>query len=363
MSSKLFSPARLGSIELSNHIVMAPMTRSRAINNIPTAVVAQYYGQRAGAGLIITEGTSPSANGLGYSRIPGIFSQEQIAGWKLTTEAVHAKGGKIFIQLMHTGRVGHPANLSPEAEVIAPSAVTFEGQMWTDAEGMKDYPTPREMTKADIESTIQEYVQASKNAIEAGFDGVELHGANGYLIDQFINTQSNVRTDEYGGSIEGRAKFLLEIAEAASEAIGKDKVGVRLSPYGLFNGTEIFETIDSDYQYIAQKLNDLGIVYVHLVDHSSQGAPVVSPVVVNNIRAAFKGTLILSGGYDVARAETDLASGQADLIGIGRHFISNPDLVERLETGAELAAIKYDLLYTAGEEGYVDYPVLAEVEN
>ncbi|MFC0181581.1 hypothetical protein ACFFJX_02975 [Pseudarcicella hirudinis] len=164
---------------------------------------------------------------------PGFFSQEQIAGWKLTTEAVHAKGGKIFIQLMHTGRVGHPANLSPEAEVIAPSAVTFEGQMWTDAEGMKDYPTPREMTKADIESTIQEYVQASKNAIEAGFDGVELHGANGYLIDQFINTQSNVRTDEYGGSIEGRAKFLLEIAEAASEAIGKDKVGVRLSPYGL----------------------------------------------------------------------------------------------------------------------------------
>ncbi|MEA5260498.1 alkene reductase [Arcicella aquatica] len=358
MSYQLFSSAKLGNIELANHIVMAPMTRSRAIGNIPTASVVTYYAQRASAGLIITEGTSPSPNGLGYARIPGIFSAEQIAGWKAVTSAVHEKGGKIFIQLMHCGRIAHPANMPEGATIVAPSAVAAAGQMWTDTEGMQAQPTPLALTIDGIKLTILEYVQAAKNAIEAGFDGVEIHGANGYLIDQFINTKSNLRTDEYGGDIAGRAKFLLEIAAQTVEAIGKEKVGVRLSPYGAFNDVGFFDTIDTDYQYIAEKLNEIGVVYTHLVDHSSMGAPAVSKTVVDNIRAAFKGTLILSGGYDVARAEADLESGIADLIAIGRPFIANPDLVERLKQGAELATANPDLFYSAGDEGFIDYPAL-----
>lgn len=358
MSYQLFSSAKLGNIELANHIVMAPMTRSRAIGNIPTASVVIYYAQRASAGLIITEGTSPSPNGLGYARIPGIFSAEQIAGWKEVTSAVHEKGGKIFIQLMHCGRIAHPANMPEGATIVAPSAVAAAGQMWTDTEGMQAQPTPLALTIDGIKLTILEYVQAAKNAIEAGFDGVELHGANGYLIDQFINTKSNLRTDEYGGDIAGRAKFLLEIAAQTVEAIGKEKVGVRLSPYGAFNDVAIFDTIDTDYQYIAEKLNEIGVIYTHLVDHSSMGAPAVSKTVVDNIRKAFKGTLILSGGYDVVRAEADLESGIADLIAIGRPFIANPDLVERLKQGAELATPNPDLFYTAGDEGFIDYPAL-----
>lgn len=358
MSSKLFSSAKLGNIELANHIVVAPMTRSRAIGNIPTASIATYYAQRASAGLIITEGTSPSPNGLGYARIPGIFSAEQIAGWKNVTDAVHAKGGKIFIQLMHCGRVSHPANMPAGASIVAPSAIAAAGQMWTDTEGMQAQPTPLALTIEGIKLTIAEYVQAAKNAIEAGFDGVEIHGANGYLIDQFINTKSNIRTDEYGGDITGRAKFLLEIASQTVEAIGKEKVGVRLSPYGAFNDVEIWDTIDADYQYIAEKLNEIGIVYTHLVNHESMGAPAVSQTVIDNIRNAFKGTLILSGGYDVARAEADLASGAADLIAFGRSFISNPDLVERLKQGAELAVPNGDTFYTPGDEGFIDYPTL-----
>jgi len=358
MSYQLFSSAKLGNIELANHIVMAPMTRSRAIGNIPTASVVTYYAQRASTGLIITEGTSPSPNGLGYARIPGIFSPEQIAGWKAVTSAVHEKGGKIFIQLMHCGRIAHPANLPEGATIVAPSAVAAAGQMWTDTEGMQPQPTPSALTIDGIKLTIAEFVQAAKNAVEAGFDGVELHGANGYLIDQFINTKSNVRTDEYGGYIAGRAKFLLEIAAQTVEAIGKEKVGVRLSPYGAFNDVAIFDTIDTDYQYIAEKLNEIGVVYTHLVDHSSMGAPAVPKTVVDNIRKAFKGTLILSGGYDVTRAEADLESGIADLIAIGRPFIANPDLVERLKQGAELATPNPDLFYSGGDEGFIDYPAL-----
>lgn len=358
MSSKLFSSAKLGNIELANHIVVAPMTRSRAIGNIPTPSIATYYAQRASAGLIITEGTSPSPNGLGYARIPGIFSPEQIAGWKNVTDAVHAKGGKIFIQLMHCGRVSHPANMPAGASIVAPSAIAAAGQMWTDTEGMQAQPTPLALTIEGIKLTIAEYVQAAKNAIEAGFDGVEIHGANGYLINQFINTKSNIRTDEYGGDITGRAKFLLEIASQTVEAIGKEKVGVRLSPYGVFNDVGFFDTIDTDYQYIAEKLNEIGVVYTHLVNHESMGAPAVPQTVIDNVRKAFKGTLILSGGYDVARAEADLASGAADLIAFGRSFISNPDLVERLKQGAELAVPNGDTFYTPGDEGFIDYPTL-----
>ncbi|WP_128543155.1 alkene reductase [Larkinella soli] len=360
MSNLLFSPARLGNLTLTNHIAMAPMTRSRAFNNIPNELIATYYAQRATAGLLITEGTSPSPNGLGYSRIPGLFSPEQIAGWKLVTKAVHDRGGHIFVQLMHTGRVAHPLNLPVGAEVVGPSAVAAEGMMWTDQEGPKPNATPRELTTEEVKAVIQEFVQASKNAVEAGFDGVELHGANGYLIEQFIHPASNRRTDEYGGSIENRARFALEVAEQVVRAIGKERVGIRLSPYGVANDLPHYPEIEETYTYLAEKLNDLGIVYIHLVDHSAMGAPAVAPSTVKAVRERFKNTLILSGNYNAERGEADLQSGLADLIAIGRPFISNPDLVERLATGTELAQPDPSTFYVGGEKGYIDYPALVE---
>ncbi len=360
MAQKLFSEAALGTLTLQNHLVMAPLTRSRAIGNIPNDLMATYYGQRAGAGLIITEGTSPSPNGLGYARIPGAYSPEQTEGWKLITRAVHEKGGKIFIQFMHTGRVTHPLNMPAGAEIVAPSVIAAAGEMYTDQEGLQPHPVPKAMTAADVQQAIQEFVHAAKQAIEAGFDGVELHGANGYLLEQFIRPTSNQRTDGYGGSIENRARFALEIAQAVAEAIGKDKTGIRLSPYGVFNDMPLYDAMESDYAYIAQKLNELGILYIHLVDHSTMGTPPVQSSVVRKIREEFKGTLILSGGYDAEKAERDLQSGLADLIAFGRPFLANPDLVERFKTNAELNEPDQNTFYTPGEEGYTDYPVLAE---
>jgi N-ethylmaleimide reductase len=223
----LLNPYKLGNIELKNRIVMAPMTRSRAMSNIPNELMAEFYGQRAAAGLIITEGTSPSPNGLGYARIPGIFSGVQIEGWKKITNVVHAKGGKIFVQLMHTGRISHSANMLESAKIIAPSPVKPAGQMWTDALGLQDYPVPTAMDIEEIKHTKQEYISAGTNAIEAGFDGIELHGANGYLLEQFLSPVSNIRNDSYGGSIENRCRFLLEVVGGAVEAVGKWKVGIR----------------------------------------------------------------------------------------------------------------------------------------
>jgi len=358
MESQLFSKTVLGVIELKNHIVMAPMTRSRAINNIPGEIMAEYYRQRAGAGLIITEGTSPSPNGLGYARIPGIFSKEQMDGWKKVTEAVHSKGGKIFIQLMHTGRVSHMANMPAGSEIIAPSPIAPKGQMWTDKSGMQDYPVPREMTIEDIKNTKAEYVQASLNAIESGFDGVELHSANGYLLDQFLNPGSNQRRDEYGGSIENRSKFVIEVADAVGKAIGKEKTGIRLSPYGIANDLFPFEEIEEEYTYLSGKLNDLGLIYIHLVDHSSMGAPIVEPSTVKKIRDSFRNTLILSGGYNREKAENDLELKKGDLIAFGKPFISNPDLVKKLEKGAVLTQFDKKTFYSADEKGYTDYPSL-----
>ena len=272
---QLFSSYRLGDIELPNRAVMAPMTRSRAIDGVPNALMAEYYGQRAAAGLILTEGTSPSPNGMGYPRIPGLYSRAQVDGWKLVTDAVHAKGGHIFAQLMHVGRIGHPANMPEGSELIAPSPLQPPGEMYTDAKGMQAYPTPREMTQDDIEAAIEEYVTASKNAIAAGFDGVELHGANGYLIDQFLNPISNQRTDEYGGSVENQARFAIEVARATSDAIGAQRVGIRLSPFGAFNGLGEFEGTEDAFEAYAKELGEVGLVYLHLVDHSAMGAPPV----------------------------------------------------------------------------------------
>lgn len=354
---KLLTEYMLGKIKLKNRVVMAPLTRSRAINNIPNDLMVQYYKQRSGAGLIITEGTSPSPNGLGYPRIPGIFNQVQVEGWKKITNAVHENNSKIFIQLMHTGRVSHSENLPKGAEVVAPSAVATDGEMYTDTLGMQPYPTPREMTLEDIETAQNEYVQAAKNAIDAGFDGVEIHGANGYLVDQFINTASNKRSDKYGGSIENRCRFAIETAKKIGEAIGFDRTAIRLSPYGAFNGMEQFNDIEETYSYLSAELGKLGLTYIHIVDHSSMGAPEVTESVKSKIRNVFGGTIIASGGFDKERAETVLNENKGDLIAFGRLFISNPDLVNRLKNNFKLADPDYDTFYTPGEKGYTDYPM------
>ncbi len=357
--SLLFSPATLGSLKLQNRMVMSPMTRSRAPGNVPNDLMAQYYAQRASAGLIITEGTSPSPNGIGYARIPGIYSAEQVAGWKRVTDAVHAKGGKIFMQFMHCGRVGHPNNLPAGARLLGPSAIAAAGQIHTDAEGMKPNGTPEAMSEADIQSALAEYVQAAKNAIAAGFDGVELHGANGYLLEQFIRPTSNQRTDRYGGSIENRARFPLEVVDAVIKAIGKDKVGIRLSPYGVFNDMPLYDAMEADYTYLARELNARGLAYIHLLDHSPMGAPKVPDSIKATFRSVFKGTLIFAGGYDAKRAESDLAAGKCDLIAVGKPFIANPDLVARWKSGAAVNAFDMKTFYTPGPQGYIDYPALA----
>ncbi|OZB45931.1 MAG: alkene reductase [Thiomonas sp. 15-66-11] len=356
--SILFSETTLGPLKLQNRLVMAPLTRSRATGNIPNALMAEYYAQRASLGLIIAEGTSPSPNGLGYPRIPGVFSDAQVAGWKLVTDAVHAKGAKMFLQLMHCGRIAHPLNLPAGARVLAPSAVVAPGEMYTDAEGLKPHPVPQAMTEADIKTAIAEYAAAAKNAVAAGFDGVELHAANGYLLEQFIRPNTNQRADAYGGSIENRARFVLEVVDAAIAAIGKDKVGIRLSPYGVFNDMPVYDGMDADYTYLAQQLDARGVVYVHLVDHSPMGAPPVPDAIKAMFRKTFKRTLILSGGYDAARAESDLAAGKCDLIAVGRPILANPDLLARWKAGAALNAPDMDTFYTPGAKGYTDYPAL-----
>jgi N-ethylmaleimide reductase len=355
---KLLSTAKVGSIELKNRVVMSPMTRCRAIGNVPNDLMAEYYGQRAGAGLIITEGTSPSPNGLGYARIPGIFNQQQVEGWKKITSAVHNGEGKIFIQLMHTGRISHPLNLPAGAQILAPSAVKPAGQMWTDAAQMQDFPVPTAMTAAYLEHTKAEFVAASKNGIEAGFDGVELHGANGYLLEQFLSPFSNIRTDNYGGSIENRCRFVIEVAAAVAAAIGKEKTAIRLSPYGVASDMPHYPEINATYKYLAVQLNNIGIAYIHIVDHSAMGAPAVPLEIKQAIRNTFKNTIILAGGYDKERAEADIESGLGDLVAFGRPFINNPDLVERFKNNWPLSQeLHMDLFYSADEKGYTDYPV------
>lgn len=335
---------------------MAPMTRSRAINNVPNELMAEYYAQRAEAGLIITEGVAPSPNGLGYARIPGAFSLTQTVGWKKVADAVHKEGGRIFMQLMHTGRVSHPDNMPEGARILAPSAVALEGQMYTDANGMQDYPEPEAMTTEDIEAAIEEYVTASKNAIEAGFDGVELHGANGYLIEQFLHPTTNLRTDEWGGSPEKRNRFAVEVAKRVVAAIGGDKVGIRVSPNGAFNGVAPFEGTKEQYAALAASLKEVGIVYIHIVDHSSMGAPEVGEEIKGAIQEAFVGTIIVSGGLTKESAEQALQEGKGELAAFGKSFISNPDLVTRFKDGIELAQFDHTTFYTPGEKGYTDYP-------
>ncbi|HTQ10657.1 MAG TPA: alkene reductase [Fimbriimonadaceae bacterium] len=357
-TTSLFESYDLAGLHLMNRIVMSPMTRCRATpDHTPTALQATYYGQRADAGLIVTEGTAPSPNGAGYARIPGIYSSEQVEAWKPVTKAVHEKGGKIFVQLMHSGRISHPLNMPEGSRILAPSAVKAAGQMWTDQQQMQDFPVPEEMSAEDIQVGVAEFGKAASNAMEAGFDGVELHGANGYLLEQFLNPNVNRRTDAYGGSIMHRAAFALEAVDAVIAAIGAEKTGIRLSPYGAASDMQPYDEVDETYAYLADALNERKIAYIHVVDHSSMGAPEVPQRVKDAIRSRFKGAFILAGGLSKETAEQAIAEGRADLVAFARPFISNPDLISRFKNDQPLSEWNMATFYSAGPEGYTDYPL------
>jgi len=357
-TSTLFSRYTLGRMSLANRIVMSPMTRSRAIGNVPNELMARYYAQRAEAGLIITEGTSPSPDGLGYARIPGLFNAEHVAGWKKTTDAVHAAGSRIFVQLMHTGRVAHPDNLPSGARMVGPSAVEWDSKMWVDGKGQVPVPVAHALTAEEVERIIEEFVHAAELAMDAGFDGVELHGANGYLIEQFLNTGANQRTDEWGGSVANRLRFVVEIAKRTAARLGGDRLGIRVSPYSNAGGLRSDDVqVEELHETLAGELKKLGLVYLHVVDHSALGMPPVPASVKDKIRKAFGGTLILAGGYDRARAEADLAAGLGDLFAFARPFIANPRLPTHLRDGLPLAQPDFATFYTPDEKGYTDYPL------
>lgn len=356
--SILFTPYALGPHDLQSHVVMNPLTRSRADEEaVPTSVMVDYYRQRATAGLIVTEGIAPSANGRGYARIPGLWTAAQVAGWQKVTAAVHGAGGVIFAQIMHCGRVGHAANLPAGGRVLAPSAIALDGEIFTDSEGMKPYPLPQEMTEADIAQAIAHYVKAAQNAMAAGFDGVELHGANGYLIEQFLSPLSNQRQDGWGGSVAKRLRFAIEVAEAVAAAIGSANTGMRISPYGRASGMAPYPELEQTYFELLPALARVGLVYLHVVDHTALGNPPAPEGFRAKLRALWPACYIWGGSLDAARAEALLQEGAADLAGFGRDFISNPDLVRRMREGIALAAPDPATFYTPGAKGYSDYPV------
>lgn len=361
MTNALFQPMQLGNLTLKNRIVMPPMTRSRATQpgNLANDMMAQYYAQRASAGLIIAEGTQISEMGQGYAWTPGIYSQEQIVGWKKVTDAVHEKEGAIFAQLWHVGRVTHPDNIGGQ-QPISSSALKAENvkvfiDNGTDAPGFVDVVEPREMTKQDIADVVAEYRQAALNAVEAGFDGIELHAANGYLINQFIDSEANNRTDEYGGSIENRLRFLGEVVEAMTDAIGHDRVGVRLAPFTSLNGT-VDSTPTETYTAAAVLLNKLNVVYMHIAEVDWDDAPDTPAEFKEAIRAAFTGTIIYAGRYNTEKAEHALTSGLANMVSFGRPFISNPDLPNRIKHGYPLTQHDPNTLFGGAEQGLTDYP-------
>lgn len=357
-NTDIFEPYTLGDIELKNKIIMAPMTRSRAINNVPNDLMATYYGQRASAGLIISEGTSPSINGIGYPRIPGAYSPEQIDGWKQIAKTVHDKGGKFFVQLMHCGRICAAENVPQGGDVIAPSAVHADGVMYTDEKGNVPHVTPKAMIAEDIENTQREYVDSAKLLVEhAKVDGVELHAANGYLLDQFLNPKSNLREDVYGGDFKNRARFVIETTKKVVSAIGANKVGIRVSPYGAMNDVDQnYDDLVELYAYLATEMRKLGIAYIHIVDHTgSMGAPDFKTDIKQTIKLNFNGTVITGGDVNSKADAKAVLSNGYDLAYVGRPFISNPDLVNNFENGESLTDPNPDLFYTPGAEGYTDY--------
>jgi N-ethylmaleimide reductase len=293
--------------------------------------------------------------------MPGIYTKSQIQAWRQITNAIHENGGKVFLQLMHTGRVGHPFNIPSGARVFAPSAVAATGQIWTDKQGWADYPVPHEMTIEEIEATKYEFTEAAVNAMTAGFDGIELHAGDGYLFEQFLSPRTNQRTDAYGGNIENRSRFLLEAVSSIAEAIGKDQIGVLLSPYNMTNDMALYDDIDATYEHLATQLNDLGVTYLHLQDRNSLGEPTLPISLRQTIRDAFRHTIIFTGGYDLRKAEQDITHGLADLVGFDKLYVNNPDLATRLRKNYPLNSIlDFSTLYTSGERGYTNYPVYEE---
>lgn len=352
-STDLFAPYQLGPLALANRLVMAPLTRNRAgAGEAPTALAAEYYAQRASAGLIISEGTQPSAGSQGYPHTPGLHTDEQTAGWRLVADAVHAAGGHIVVQLMHTGRIGHEAITG--VQPVAPAAVPAAGEVYTE-QGMQAFPTPRALAADELPGVVDEYVDAARRAVTAGLDGVELHAANGYLLHQFLADNTNTRTDSYGGSPSNRARFVLEVATAVAAAIGPDKVGIRLSPAGSFN--DIAETESAaTYAALLEGLAPLGLLYLHVVEGPETDFHTA-------LRAQWPGAFIFNTGFtgssDLTTGQETVDSGTSDLFCIGRGFLANPDLVERLRTGAELNEADPSTFYAGGERGYTDYPLLA----
>ena len=358
MSAPLLSSVKLGRYTLPNRVVLAPLTRNRAASgNVPTALNALHYAQRASAGLLITEASQVAPEGLGYPNTPGIHSPEQVTGWKLVTDAVHAKGGKIFLQLWHVGRISHP-DLQPDGKLpIAPSAIAPEGEAATYT-GLKPFVTPRALELEEIPKIIEQYRIGAKNALEAGFDGVEIHSANGYLLDQFLQDNSNHRSDIYGGSVENRARLLLELTEAIVDVWGSDRVGVRLSPSGTFNSMYDSNRAET-FGYAVKELNRFNLAYLHLVAPRVEGfgtAEDQPDLGANFFRPIYNGTIITAGSYSFETGNQAIASGYADLVAFGRIYIANPDLVERFAANAPLNNPYRNTFYGGDEKRYTDYP-------
>ena len=358
--TQIFELYALGPLTLANRIVMAPLTRNRATAGmVPGPHAAEYYAQRATAGLIIAEATQISPQAQGYQDTPGIYTPDQIAGWRVVTNAVHAKGGRIFLQLWHVGRVSH-VDLQPGgAAPVAPSAIqaatkTFVNNTFTETS------MPRALSLEEIPAIVADFRQAAANAIAAGFDGVEIHGANGYLLDQFAKDGANHRTDAYGGSVENRARLMLEVATTVAAEIGAERTGIRISPVSPANGVSCSDP-QQQFDYIVDHLSKLGLVYLHVVEGATGGARDVAPFDFAGLRRRFSGTYIANNGYDLDLATAHLEAGEADLIAFGRPFIANPDLVARLQSGAALNAINPATIYGGGAEGYTNYPTLSEV--
>ena len=351
----LFNPVQLGDIELPNRFVMAPLTRTRAPNHQPNALMAEYYAQRASTGLLISECTMVTEGTSSFGDDPGVYTQEQIEGWKLTTEAVHNVGGRIFMQVWHAGRAAHPL-LNGGKDAVAPSAIAIEGETHT-PEGKKPYTVPRSLNVSEIKAIVDDFRQAAINAKKAGFDGVEIHAANGYLIDQFLRDSANQRTDEYGGSLENRARFLTEVISAVTEVMGSGRVGVRLSPLNSFNSMKDSDPIGL-IRYLAQTLNAYDLAYVHLMRADFFGLQ--KGDVVSVARAAYNGHLMVNMGYSPEEAHQVISQNQADSIAFGTGILANPDFVERVKQGVELNQPDQSTFYTPGEKGYTDYPFMSQ---
>jgi N-ethylmaleimide reductase len=352
---KLLSPVRIGELELRNRVLMAPMTRNRAgEGNVPTALNAAYYAQRASAGLIVTEATQVSPQGVGYPGTPGIHSDAQVDGWRGVTRAVHDRGGRIFLQLWHVGRISHPDLQPGGALPVAPSAIAAAGNAMTPS-GPKPFVTPRALATEEIEGVVRQFADGARRAREAGFDGVEIHGANGYLVDQFLRSATNQRTDLYGGSLANRARFLLAVTAAVREVWGPGRVGVRLSPTSSFNDMHDADP-EATFTYAAEALDGLGLAYLHVTE-MRPAAPEV-PLVTPAMRRSFRGSLIINGGFDRDTAEAALRQGEGDAVAFATKFLANPDLPERFVAGAPLNTANRATMYGGGAEGYTDYPAL-----